>query len=136
MESLETVEVRGNQMAAPDISEAMWRKSAHSNINGCVEVALLGDAVAVRNSRDRRGPVVVFTALEWEAFIGGAKDGEFDLGRVTHSGRRFECECDLSDPADSGRRTCRHRWRLHDCGISGLDPNVVYIENQIDGECA
>jgi hypothetical protein len=35
--------------------------------------------VAVRDSKDPAGPVLVFTAPEWDAFVGGAKDGEFDL---------------------------------------------------------
>jgi Domain of unknown function (DUF397) len=56
-----------------------WRKSTRSGTNGCVEVAFVGDRVAVRDSKDRGGPVLVFTAHEWEAFIGGARDGEFAL---------------------------------------------------------
>jgi hypothetical protein len=45
----------------------------------CVEVASLPDGGrAVRDSKDPAGPVLRFTASEWDAFIGGAKDGEFD----------------------------------------------------------
>jgi len=36
-------------------------------------------AIQVRDSKDRSGPVLTFTAKEWAAFVGGAKDGEFDL---------------------------------------------------------
>jgi hypothetical protein len=46
-----------------------------------VEVAFVEDKVAVRDSKDRGGPVLLFTAHEWEAFIGGARDGEFALPR-------------------------------------------------------
>lgn len=42
-------------------------------------MADLGDAVAVRDSKDRTGPVLVFTPAEWSAFIDGAKANEFDL---------------------------------------------------------
>jgi len=57
-----------------------WRKSAHSGENGCVEVAFVDDGrVAVRDSKDRRSPVLVFTPVEWQAFVGGVHDGEFDL---------------------------------------------------------
>jgi hypothetical protein len=50
--------------------------------NGCVEVAFVGGQVAMRNSKDRSGPVLVFTPAEWEAFVSGVRDGEFDLSRA------------------------------------------------------
>jgi hypothetical protein len=34
--------------------------------------------VAMRSSAHPEGPVLVFTPSEWDAFIAGAKDGEFD----------------------------------------------------------
>jgi hypothetical protein len=61
-----------------DFSNAMWRKSTYSMNNGCVEVAFAGGQVGVRDSKDRTGPMLVFTAAEWEAFIAGARDGRFD----------------------------------------------------------
>jgi Domain of unknown function (DUF397) len=64
-----------------DLSRAAWRKSTRSGTNGCVEVAFVEDKVAVRDSKDRGGPVLLFTAHEWEAFIGGARGGEFALPR-------------------------------------------------------
>ena len=39
----------------------------------------MGEAVAVRDSRQPEGPVLLFTQAEWDAFVEGAKDGEFDL---------------------------------------------------------
>jgi uncharacterized protein DUF397 len=64
-----------------DLSRAAWRKSTRSGNNGCVEVAFVGNQVAVRDSKDRGGPVLVFTAHEWEAFVGGVRTGEFELRR-------------------------------------------------------
>jgi Domain of unknown function (DUF397) len=58
---------------------AEWRKSTRSGSNGCVEVAFSSDRIAVRDSKDRSGPVLTFTPTEWEAFVGGVRDGEFDL---------------------------------------------------------
>ncbi|WP_433240994.1 DUF397 domain-containing protein [Streptosporangium sp. CA-135522] len=34
---------------------------------------------AVRHSHHPDGEVVVYTRAEWEAFVGGVKDGEFDF---------------------------------------------------------
>ncbi len=34
--------------------------------------------IAVRNSRDPGGAILVYTREEVEAFVGGAKDGDFD----------------------------------------------------------
>ena len=62
-----------------DLSTLVWRKSTLSVSNGCVEVAIQADGVAVRDSKDRSGPVLHFTRHEWEAFVGGVRAGEFDL---------------------------------------------------------
>lgn len=59
-----------------DLSNATWRKSRHSASNGCVEVAFVDGQVAVRDSKDRQGPVLVFTPVEWDAFVAGVRDGE------------------------------------------------------------
>jgi Domain of unknown function (DUF397) len=61
---------------------APWIKSSYSGPTGgnCVEVAFLsGGAVAVRSSRNPDGPALIFTRAEWDAFIDGARDGEFGL---------------------------------------------------------
>jgi hypothetical protein len=59
---------------------AKWVKSSFSFANGnCVEIAKLADGrVGLRDSRDPEGPVLRFTRPEWDAFLGGVKNGEFD----------------------------------------------------------
>jgi hypothetical protein len=56
-----------------------WRKATSSSHGGaCVEVAPMPGSVAVRDSKDPEGPILVFTPAEWHAFLDGAKSGEFD----------------------------------------------------------
>ncbi|GAA4595786.1 DUF397 domain-containing protein [Planotetraspora phitsanulokensis] len=66
---------------AQDLTGAVWRKAVRSNTvgNQCVEVALLSQGVAVRDSKNPEGPNLMFTAGEWDAFVDGVKGGEFDL---------------------------------------------------------
>jgi hypothetical protein len=64
-----------------DLSDAQWltTKCGGPDRDNCVEVAFVGQAIAVRDSQNPAGPALIFTAAEWDAFLGGAKDGEFDL---------------------------------------------------------
>jgi hypothetical protein len=63
-----------------ETADLAWRKSRRRNPKGtCVEVAPLPDGgVAVRSSRHRDGPVLLYTRAEMTAFVLGVKDGEFD----------------------------------------------------------
>ena len=66
-----------------DLSGAVWHKSTRSGGNGgdCVEVAgNLPGIVALRDTKDPDGTILVFTHAEWSAFIDGVRAGEFDLG--------------------------------------------------------
>lgn len=68
-----------NRHSASD-SITVWIKSSLSAYNGnCVEVAgLTDDTIRVRDSKHPRGAVLNFTPAEWDAFIGGVHNGEFD----------------------------------------------------------
>ncbi|MFB9802423.1 DUF397 domain-containing protein [Streptomonospora salina] len=80
-----------------DLSRAQWRKSRRSGNNGgdCVEVAAAEgrDAAtankadeeivfAVRDSKNPDRPALAFTRAEWDAFVEGVKDGEFDSEKL------------------------------------------------------
>jgi len=60
-----------------DLSRAVWRTSTYSGGNGsCVEIADLGTVVAVRDSKDRGGAVLVLGVEAWRGFVRGLKDGD------------------------------------------------------------
>jgi hypothetical protein len=62
------------------MDDLAWRKSSFSADQGaCVELAPLADGgVAVRNSNHPDAGTVVFTRREMDAWVKGAKAGEFD----------------------------------------------------------
>lgn len=62
-----------------DLVDAVWRKSTYSAVNGCVEIAFLDGIVAVRDSKNQQGQALIFTPVEWQAFVNGVRDGQFDL---------------------------------------------------------
>ncbi|MBO0840647.1 MAG: DUF397 domain-containing protein [Sciscionella sp.] len=67
-----------------DVSNARWKTAGDPNSpGGAVQFAFVThtDGVtytAMRNSAEPDGTVLVFTPTEWNAFVAGAKDGEFD----------------------------------------------------------
>ena len=62
-----------------DLSRASWHRHSGADhaSTGCVEVAFIGDAVAMRSSDGPDGPIVIYTRQEWDAFIEGVRDGKF-----------------------------------------------------------
>ncbi|MFC4589309.1 DUF397 domain-containing protein [Sphaerisporangium corydalis] len=62
---------------AQDLRGARWYKSSFSADQGeCVEVASnLRGVLAVRDSKNLAGPVLVVTPGEWSAFLAGVKHG-------------------------------------------------------------
>jgi hypothetical protein len=57
-----------------------WHKAAASNGGtNCVEVMETDTGFLVRDTKDgASGPVLSFTHAEWEAFLSGVGNGEFD----------------------------------------------------------
>jgi hypothetical protein len=67
-----------------DLNDANWHTSSYSGGgNNCVEVAtnLLATHgnVYVRDTKDREGSLQSYTKSEWDAFLKGVRDGEFNI---------------------------------------------------------
>jgi hypothetical protein len=62
-----------------DLSRAVWQRAEGDTSEAAVEVAFVDELIGMRNSAEPDGPVLVFTQAEWDAFVAGAEDGEFDL---------------------------------------------------------
>lgn len=60
-----------------DMSTLQWSKSSHSDSGEgeCVEVARTSAHVAVRDSKNPRGPVLTFDPSAWQALIMEIKAG-------------------------------------------------------------
>lgn len=68
-----------------DLSRVTWRKSTRSGSSGaCIEVATPLPVVMVRDSKDRQGPVISFSAGQWAGFVQGIKAGWFDATGCSH----------------------------------------------------
>ena len=63
---------------AVELGRANWHtSSAAPGECGRVEIADMGDHVAMRDSANPEGPVLIFTAFEWACFLDGVAKGEF-----------------------------------------------------------
>ncbi|WP_026922584.1 DUF397 domain-containing protein [Glycomyces arizonensis] len=72
------------RLSSDELAGIRWRISSRSDSGGgqCVEAGPLSDGsgrVAVRHSHHPEGSLIVYTRAEWDAFLAGAKDGEFDF---------------------------------------------------------
>jgi len=67
-------------LSPADVAELHWVKSSKSDNSGpvCVEMAKTAAGVAVRDSKNPTGALLHFSPAEVEAWLEGAKAGEFD----------------------------------------------------------
>ena len=62
----------------PSLPDIPWRTALKSSGGGCVQVARRSGLVMVADSKHPGGPALSYTIQEWDAFLDGAKRGEFD----------------------------------------------------------
>ena len=63
----------------PSLNSADWRTSSFCTNGSCVQVAAVDDGtIAVRDSKNPDGAVLLYTPAEWRDFLAGAKSGDFD----------------------------------------------------------
>lgn len=60
------------------VGDLSWRVARRCDGGTCIKVARQGDAVMFSNTNDPNGPVVIYTQTEWDEFLAGAKQGDFD----------------------------------------------------------
>ena len=65
-------------MQSPRPVTGDWRVATSCAGGNCVQVAAIGDEIAVRDSKNPDGPVLMYSVEEWQAFLDGAKKGDFD----------------------------------------------------------
>ena len=70
---------RSGPLTVSDAERAslVWVKAQASTSYGqCVQVASAVGGVALRDSKDPEGPILLYTRTEFKAFIDGARNGE------------------------------------------------------------
>jgi Domain of unknown function (DUF397) len=61
-------------MSSYDLSRAAWRKSSFSgNTGNCVEIAATVSGIAVRDSKNPGGGVLVVRPQRWQKFLADVK---------------------------------------------------------------
>lgn len=61
-------------MNRPDLTNVPWRKSRRGAESGsCVELGRVNGMIAVRDSKNPRGPAHIFSQATWRAFTNHLK---------------------------------------------------------------
>lgn len=67
----------GNRVS--DKGALRWHTSSFCDPSSCVEVAIAADSVYVRNSQRPAQEPLTFDHTEWNAFLLGVRNNEFDV---------------------------------------------------------
>jgi hypothetical protein len=76
---MDSAPARKMTLSASEREDLAWLKARSSTANGqCVEIASAVGNIAIRDSKDPDGPILIYTRSEFGAFLEGARNGEFD----------------------------------------------------------
>jgi hypothetical protein len=56
-----------------------WQRARRCGTQACVEVAKDGEQYLIRDSKNPQNEPMRFTKAEWNAFLTGAREGDFDF---------------------------------------------------------
>lgn len=77
-----------------DTATATWQRT--TNLDGTPGKLEIGFAdnglVALRYADEPDGTILIYTPAEWDAFVEGVKDGEFDIEVLEEDARKAEEE--------------------------------------------
>jgi uncharacterized protein DUF397 len=74
-----TPNANGMTLTEPERAALSWVKARASTYNGqCVEIASAPGKIAIRDSKNPTGPILVYTPAEFKAFLSSVRNGEFD----------------------------------------------------------
>jgi hypothetical protein len=64
-----------------DTATARWERTTHEDgTPAALEIGYADNGlVALRMAEDPEGDILIYTPSEWEAFVEGVRDGEFDI---------------------------------------------------------
>lgn len=60
------------------VADIPWRTAVKSASTNCIKVSRRNGVIVIADSKNPRGPVLSYTLDEFDAFLDGAKKGEFD----------------------------------------------------------
>ena len=65
-------------LATESSTDIPWRIAAKSGGGNCVQVTRRDGMIMISHSKHPDGPILSYTLQEFDAFLDGAKKGEFD----------------------------------------------------------
>lgn len=64
--------------SSESLADTPWRIAAKSGGGNCVQVTRRDGVIMIADSKNPSGPILSYTIQEFDAFLDGAKKGEFD----------------------------------------------------------